>query len=152
MASPIFSLLDSGRFSTRTVPCTRPCVCTGNYERTVAQVFRFSHLFTPSAIGFLRRTGAELGACPAGRLFRFISHTISMKGERPTSNLTRASNELFRRSPDERFGSLRELAEYCQQEKQRKTLEGGKVREKDTKACSVARQSKSLRIQKKPQL
>lgn len=34
------------------------------------------------------------------------------------TNLTRASNELFRRSPDERFGSLRELAEHCQQERQ----------------------------------
>lgn len=33
-------------------------------------------------------------------------------------NLTRASSELFRRSPDERFGSLRELAEHCHQERQ----------------------------------
>ncbi len=34
------------------------------------------------------------------------------------ANLTRASHELFRRSPDERFASLRDLAEHCQQEKQ----------------------------------
>ena len=33
-------------------------------------------------------------------------------------NLTRASNELFQRSPDERFGSLRELAEHCHQERE----------------------------------
>jgi hypothetical protein len=34
------------------------------------------------------------------------------------TNLTRDSHELFHRSPDERFGSLRELAEHCQQERQ----------------------------------
>ncbi|NLX21327.1 MAG: hypothetical protein GXY55_06590 [Phycisphaerae bacterium] len=33
-------------------------------------------------------------------------------------NLTRASEELFRRSPDERFGSLTELWQFCQNEKQ----------------------------------
>ena len=33
-------------------------------------------------------------------------------------NLTRASEELFRRSPDERFGSLIELWQFCQNEKQ----------------------------------
>ena len=33
------------------------------------------------------------------------------------SNLTRAHHELFRRSPDERFASLRELLEHCQQER-----------------------------------
>lgn len=32
-------------------------------------------------------------------------------------NLTRASTELFRRSPDERFPSVNELWEHCQQEK-----------------------------------
>lgn len=32
-------------------------------------------------------------------------------------NLTRASSELFRRTPDERFPSLNELWEHCQQEK-----------------------------------
>jgi hypothetical protein len=34
------------------------------------------------------------------------------------SNLTRAHHELFRRPPDERFASLRELQEHCQQERQ----------------------------------
>ena len=34
------------------------------------------------------------------------------------SNLTRAHHELFQRSPDERFASLRELREHCQQESQ----------------------------------
>ena len=34
------------------------------------------------------------------------------------ANLTRARHELFRRSPDERLGSLDELWEYCQQERQ----------------------------------
>ena len=34
------------------------------------------------------------------------------------TNLTRASKELSRRSPDERFGSLGELAEHCQRERQ----------------------------------
>ena len=33
-------------------------------------------------------------------------------------NLTRASEELFRRGPDERFGSLMELWQHCQNEKQ----------------------------------
>src|SRR4051812_24858361 len=32
-------------------------------------------------------------------------------------NLTRASHELFGRSPDERFASLNELSEHCDQEK-----------------------------------
>ena len=31
--------------------------------------------------------------------------------------LTRASEELFVRSPDERFGSLQELQQHCQREK-----------------------------------
>ena len=34
------------------------------------------------------------------------------------SNLTRAHQELFRRSPDERFASLQELLGHCQQERQ----------------------------------
>jgi len=34
------------------------------------------------------------------------------------SNLTRAHNELFRRSPDERFSSLNELWQHCQNEKE----------------------------------
>ena len=34
------------------------------------------------------------------------------------ANLTRAHDELFQRSPDERFSSLPELWEHCQQEKQ----------------------------------
>ena len=34
------------------------------------------------------------------------------------SNLTRAHQELYRRSPDERFASLRELREHCQHERQ----------------------------------
>jgi len=33
-------------------------------------------------------------------------------------NLTRAHNELFRRTPDERFGSLIELWQHCQNEKE----------------------------------
>ncbi len=33
-------------------------------------------------------------------------------------NLTRAHNELFRRTPDERFGSLVELWQNCQNEKE----------------------------------
>jgi len=33
-------------------------------------------------------------------------------------NLTRASHELFQRSPDERFASLQDLWQHCQQEKQ----------------------------------
>ena len=33
--------------------------------------------------------------------------------------LTRAHNELFRRSPDERFGSLVELWQHCHDEKER---------------------------------
>ena len=33
------------------------------------------------------------------------------------SNLTRAQQELYRRSADERFGSLQELREHCQQER-----------------------------------
>ena len=35
-----------------------------------------------------------------------------------TTNLERASQQLFERSPDERFGSLRELREHCTREKQ----------------------------------
>ena len=31
------------------------------------------------------------------------------------TNLTRASNELFRRRPDERFSSLTDLTRHCQQ-------------------------------------
>jgi len=34
------------------------------------------------------------------------------------ANLTRASQELFRRSPDERFSSLPALSDFCRQEKQ----------------------------------
>ena len=34
------------------------------------------------------------------------------------ANLTRAHHELFQRSPDERFSSLREICEHSQQEKQ----------------------------------
>ena len=34
------------------------------------------------------------------------------------ANLTRAHDELFRRTEDERFSSLRDLCEHCQQEKQ----------------------------------
>jgi len=34
------------------------------------------------------------------------------------SNLTKAHNELFRRSPDERFSSLNELWQHCQNEKE----------------------------------
>ena len=33
-------------------------------------------------------------------------------------NLTRVHNELFRRTPDERFGSLVELWQHCQSEKE----------------------------------
>jgi hypothetical protein len=33
-------------------------------------------------------------------------------------NLTRASGELFRRSPDERFASLEALLSHCEQQKQ----------------------------------
>ncbi len=33
-------------------------------------------------------------------------------------NLTRAHNELFRRTPDERFSSLIELWQHCQNEKE----------------------------------
>ena len=34
------------------------------------------------------------------------------------ANLTRASQELFRRAPDEVFGSLQQLRDHCQQEKE----------------------------------
>lgn len=34
------------------------------------------------------------------------------------TNLTRAFQELYRRSPDERFASLRELRDHCEQERQ----------------------------------
>ncbi len=36
----------------------------------------------------------------------------------PTQNLKQAHNELFRRGPDEIFGSLRDLWEHCQREKE----------------------------------
>ena len=32
-------------------------------------------------------------------------------------NLTRANRELFRRSPDETFSSLKELHDHCRQER-----------------------------------
>ena len=35
------------------------------------------------------------------------------------SNLTRAHSELFRRSPDECFSSLRELGEHCRMQKEK---------------------------------
>jgi hypothetical protein len=36
-----------------------------------------------------------------------------------TTNLTRASRELFRRTPDECFGSLTELRRHCEQQRGR---------------------------------
>ncbi len=40
------------------------------------------------------------------------------RNENVMQNLTRAHNELFRRTPDERFGSLIELWQHCQNEKE----------------------------------
>ena len=46
--------------------------------------------------------------------------TSTWSSSKPTraSRLGRAHEELFRRSPDERFSSLTELHEHCRQEKQ----------------------------------
>jgi len=37
------------------------------------------------------------------------------------ANLTRASQELFRRSPDERYGSLQELQDFCREQQRQST-------------------------------
>jgi hypothetical protein len=43
---------------------------------------------------------------------------ITVLGERIMANLTKASEELFRRPPDERYDSLQSLAAFCQRQKE----------------------------------
>ena len=49
----------------------------------------------------------------------FLDHVaISFRKERVMTNLTRASRELFRRTPDETFPSLETLVGYCRQQRE----------------------------------
>ncbi len=60
-------------------------------------------------------------SCPSSRfgpgpacVFPFLTPGVTMM----TTTLERASQQLFQRSPDERFGSLSELRDHCSREKQ----------------------------------
>src|SRR5262245_49965830 len=60
---------------------------------------------------FSREAGGAIGP------FNGFSQPFSPVNGGAMSNLTRAHFELFRRSPDECFSSLRDLGEHCRRQK-----------------------------------